>query len=51
MGNKWNIPAELERQIRARDEVCVYCGREFLSHLESAKGLSDFVFGPVRPVT
>ena len=42
MGNKWNIPAELERQIRARDEVCVYCGREFLSHLESAKALASW---------
>ena len=42
MGNKWNIPAELERQIRARDEVCVYCGREFLSHLESAKASASW---------
>lgn len=27
--NKWNIPEELEIEIRNRDKVCVYCGSEF----------------------
>ncbi len=31
MANKWNIPAELERVIRERDKICVYCGNQFTS--------------------
>ena len=27
--NSWNIPIELERQIRNRDKKCVYCGKDF----------------------
>ena len=37
MANNWNIPADLEREVRERDRACVYCGNEFLSHKESAK--------------
>jgi 5-methylcytosine-specific restriction endonuclease McrA len=29
MSNKWNIPDCLEREVRERDKVCVYCGVEF----------------------
>jgi len=29
MANNWNIPAQLEKEIRERDKVCVYCGTEF----------------------
>jgi hypothetical protein len=29
MSNNWNIPKELEDEIRERDKVCVYCGCEF----------------------
>ncbi|MFG0805166.1 hypothetical protein [Pseudomonas fluvialis] len=29
MANNWNIPNWLEKEIRARDTVCVYCGNEF----------------------
>lgn len=29
MANNWNIPDWLEKEIRARDTVCVYCGNEF----------------------
>lgn len=29
MANNWNIPGWLEKEIRARDTVCVYCGNEF----------------------
>ena len=29
MSNNWNIPQQLEKEIRARDQVCVYCGVEF----------------------
>ena len=25
MANNWNIPKELEKEVRARDTVCVYC--------------------------
>lgn len=37
MANNWNIPADLEGEIRKRDKACVYCGNEFLSHKESTK--------------
>jgi len=29
MANNWNIPAWLEKEVRERDKVCVYCGVEF----------------------
>jgi len=29
MANNWKIPASLEREIRERDIVCVYCSVEF----------------------
>jgi hypothetical protein len=28
--NSWKIPDSLEREVRARDEKCVYCGVEML---------------------
>lgn len=28
--NSWNIPDSLEREVRARDKNCVYCGVEML---------------------
>ena len=31
MANNWNIPLWLEKEIRQRDKVCVYCGVEFTS--------------------
>ena len=42
MANNWSIPAELEKQIRDRDKVCVYCGNAFLSHKESAKASASW---------
>jgi hypothetical protein len=29
MSNRFGIPAEIERELRARDKRCVYCGRRF----------------------
>jgi hypothetical protein len=29
VANNWNIPAWLEREVRARDKACVYCGVAF----------------------
>jgi len=26
MANNWNIPSSLEKEIRERDRICVYCG-------------------------
>ncbi len=37
MANNWNIPKDLENEIRNRDTECVYCGNQFLSHKESVK--------------
>ena len=31
MTNNWNIPEWLEKEVRARDKVCVYCGVKFTS--------------------
>ncbi len=27
--NRWNIPDELEKAVRARDKVCIYCQTAF----------------------
>ena len=35
--NRWNIPAELEREVRDRDRRFVYCRREF-GRPEGGKG-------------
>ena len=29
MANRWDIPQWLEKEVRARDTKCVYCGVEF----------------------
>ena len=42
MANNWNIPADLEQEVRERDQACVYCGNEFLSHKESVKASASW---------
>lgn len=37
MPNNWNIPDWLEKEVRERDKVCVYCGCEFTSVKVSKK--------------
>jgi len=37
MANNWNIPKELESEIRLRDTICVYCKVEFTSSKVSKK--------------
>jgi hypothetical protein len=37
MSNKYGIPDEIERTIRERDKVCIYCNKEMKEHLH-AKG-------------
>ncbi|MBD9591185.1 HNH endonuclease [Pseudomonas sp. PDM03] len=37
MASNWNIPAWLEKEVRAKDTKCVYRGTDFLSPKESAK--------------
>jgi 5-methylcytosine-specific restriction endonuclease McrA len=37
VANKWNIPSWLEVEIRNRDLVCVYCGRDFTAPEVSTK--------------
>ena len=37
MANNWNIPLNLEKEIRERDKVCVYCGVNFTSAKISKK--------------
>jgi len=34
--NSWNIPDSLEREVRARDKKCVYCGVEMLQKIPHA---------------
>lgn len=42
MANNWNIPDWLEKEIRARDTVCVYCGHEFTSVKVSRKSAASW---------
>jgi 5-methylcytosine-specific restriction endonuclease McrA len=42
MANNWNIPAELEVEVRLRDTVCVYCGSEFSSHRNNRKKVASW---------
>ena len=42
MANNWNIPSDLEKEVRERDKACVYCGNEFLSYKESAKASASW---------
>jgi hypothetical protein len=37
MANNWNISPWLEKEIRERDRVCVYCGAEFTPANASTK--------------
>lgn len=42
MANNWNIPAWLEKEVRERDTVCVYCGNEFTSFQTSKKSAASW---------
>jgi hypothetical protein len=42
MANNWNIPADLEQEIRERDRNCVYCRREFTSYKVSRKAAASW---------
>ena len=42
MANNWNIPLNLEKEIRERDKVCVYCGINFTSTKISKKTASSW---------
>ena len=42
MANNWNIPPRLEREVRERDKVCVYCGGEFTSAKFSKKSAASW---------
>ncbi len=37
MGNQWNIPEWMEKDIIERDKVCVYCGIPFTTHEQCRK--------------
>lgn len=39
MSNRWGIPASLEKEIRVRDKVCVYCGVKMVD--KRSPGLSN----------
>lgn len=42
MSNNWNIPDWLEKEVRDRDIICVYCGCEFTSVKESKKNAASW---------
>lgn len=42
MANNWNIPNHLEKEVRERDKVCVYCGVEFTSVKVSKKSAASW---------
>ena len=43
MENNWNIPDWLEKEVRERDKVCVYCGGEFTPAKVSKKTAASWV--------
>ncbi len=43
MANNWNIPAWLEKEVRERDTVCVYCGDEFTPAKVSKKSAASLI--------
>ncbi|WP_097459917.1 HNH endonuclease [Mangrovitalea sediminis] len=42
MANNWNIPGWLEKEVRERDKVCVYCGKGFTSAKVSTKSAASW---------
>lgn len=42
MANNWNIPDWLEKEVRERDQVCVYCGVEFTPAKVSKKSAASW---------
>ncbi len=42
MANNWNIPDWLEKEVRARDRTCVYCGVKFTSSKISRKSAASW---------
>jgi hypothetical protein len=42
MANNWNIPSWLEKEIRERDKVCVYCSTEFTPISVSRKSAASW---------
>jgi 5-methylcytosine-specific restriction endonuclease McrA len=42
MANNWNIPAWLEKEVRARDKKCVYCGSDFTHANVSRKSAASW---------
>lgn len=42
MANNWNIPTDLEKEIRERDKACVYCGTIFTPTKISKKSAASW---------
>lgn len=42
MANRWNIPDWLEKEVRERDKVCVYCLVKFTSAKVSKKSSASW---------
>jgi hypothetical protein len=51
--NRWNIPSELEKEIRQRDKSCVYCGIAFRSDGQSRKSVPtwEHIINDARIIT
>lgn len=39
--NRWNIPDWLEEEVKARDMVCVYCGKQMADRRSPERGRKD----------
>lgn len=39
--NRWNIPEWLEIEVKERDTVCVYCGKQMAEHSAPERGRKD----------
>ncbi|PIS19065.1 MAG: HNH endonuclease [Zetaproteobacteria bacterium CG12_big_fil_rev_8_21_14_0_65_55_1124] len=53
MSNNWNIPDWLEKEVRERDKVCVYCSVEFTSAKTSKKTAASWehIINDARVIT
>jgi hypothetical protein len=43
MANKWGIPNDVEKEVLARDKVCVYCGVEFGAERKSMRSWEHII--------
>lgn len=49
--NRWGIPIEIEKLVRARDKCCVYCGCKFSINERKSKASWEHIINDVTVTT